>query len=42
MENRGRELLLEGQEARFPRPTAMVAFRKECRAYATHWLNVQR
>ena len=22
--------------------TAMVAFRKECRAYATHWLNVQR
>ncbi len=21
---------------------AMVAFRKECRAYATHWLNVQR
>ncbi len=22
--------------------TAMVAFRKECRAYANHWLNVQR
>jgi isoleucyl-tRNA synthetase len=22
--------------------TAMVAFRKECRAYATHWLDVQR
>src|SRR4051794_830495 len=22
--------------------TAMVAFRQECRAYATHWLNVQR
>ncbi|MEH2500677.1 isoleucyl-tRNA synthetase [Bradyrhizobium sp. AZCC 1678] len=22
--------------------TAMVAFRKECRAYATHWLNIQR
>jgi isoleucyl-tRNA synthetase len=22
--------------------TAMVAFRKECRTYATHWLNVQR
>ena len=22
--------------------TAMVAFRKECRAYAEHWLNVQR
>src|SRR5256886_1765769 len=22
--------------------TAMVAFRRECRAYATHWLNVQR
>ena len=22
--------------------TAMVAFRKECRAYATHWLGVQR
>ncbi len=23
-------------------PAAMVAFRKECRAYAEHWLNVQR
>src|SRR4030081_402522 len=23
-------------------PAAMVAFRKECRAYAGHWLNVQR
>src|SRR6187399_3383125 len=23
-------------------PAAMVAFRQECRAYATHWLNVQR
>ncbi len=23
-------------------PTAMVAFRQECRAYAEHWLNVQR
>ena len=23
-------------------PEAMVAFRKECRAYAEHWLNVQR
>ena len=23
-------------------PDAMVAFRKECRAYAEHWLNVQR
>jgi isoleucyl-tRNA synthetase len=22
--------------------TAMIAFRRECRAYATHWLNVQR
>ncbi len=26
----------------FKDSTAMVAFRKECRAYATHWLNVQR
>src|SRR4051795_2552776 len=23
-------------------PDAMIAFRKECRAYAQHWLNVQR
>ena len=23
-------------------PAAMIAFRKECRAYAQHWLNVQR
>jgi isoleucyl-tRNA synthetase len=23
-------------------PAAMVAFRRECRAYATHWLSVQR
>jgi isoleucyl-tRNA synthetase len=23
-------------------PKAMIAFRKECRAYAEHWLNVQR
>jgi isoleucyl-tRNA synthetase len=23
-------------------PTAMIAFRQECRAYATHWLGVQR
>src|SRR5581483_5040473 len=23
-------------------PLAMIAFRKECRAYAEHWLNVQR
>jgi isoleucyl-tRNA synthetase len=26
----------------FRDPAAMVAFRKECRAYAAHWLNVQR
>jgi isoleucyl-tRNA synthetase len=26
----------------FRDPAAMVAFRKECRAYAGHWLNVQR
>ena len=26
----------------FKDSTAMVAFRKECRAYAAHWLNVQR
>ena len=26
----------------FRNSAAMVAFRKECRAYATHWLNVQR
>ena len=23
-------------------PAAMIAFRQECRAYAEHWLNVQR
>ena len=44
MEDRGRELPLQGQAeaglSRFAR--RMVAFRKECRAYATHWLNVQR
>ena len=26
----------------FSDPAAMVAFRRECRAYATHWLDVQR
>ena len=26
----------------FSDPAAMVAFRQECRAYAEHWLNVQR
>jgi isoleucyl-tRNA synthetase len=26
----------------FRDPDAMVAFRRECRAYATHWLNIQR
>jgi isoleucyl-tRNA synthetase len=26
----------------FKEPAAMVAFRKECRAYAGHWLNAQR
>src|SRR5712671_1660442 len=26
----------------FKDSSAMVSFRKECRAYATHWLNVQR
>jgi isoleucyl-tRNA synthetase len=26
----------------FKDPAAMVAFRKECRGYAEHWLNVQR
>ena len=26
----------------FRDPAAMVAFRRECRAYAAHWLNVQR
>ncbi len=26
----------------FSDPAAMVAFRRECRAYAKHWLNVQR
>jgi isoleucyl-tRNA synthetase len=26
----------------FKNPEAMVAFRQECRAYAEHWLNVQR
>src|SRR5690348_15653466 len=26
----------------FRDPAAMVAFRQECRAYASHWLNIQR
>ena len=30
------------QKPDFRDSTAMVAFRKECRAYARHWLNVQR
>ncbi len=30
------------QKPDFRDSTAMVEFRKECRAYATHWLNVQR
>src|SRR3954468_2499029 len=30
------------QKPDFRDSPAMVAFRKECRAYATHWLNVQR
>jgi isoleucyl-tRNA synthetase len=30
------------QKPDFRDSSAMVAFRKECRAYATHWLNVQR
>jgi len=30
------------QKPNFKDSAAMVAFRRECRAYATHWLNVQR
>lgn len=30
------------QKPDFRDSTAMIDFRKECRAYATHWLNVQR
>src|ERR1700742_2743644 len=30
------------QKPDFRNSAAMVAFRKECRAYATHWINVQR
>lgn len=30
------------QKPDFRDSTAMIGFRKECRAYATHWLNVQR
>jgi isoleucyl-tRNA synthetase len=30
------------QKPDFRDSAAMVAFRKECRAYATHWINVQR
>ena len=30
------------QKPDFRDPASMVAFRKECRAYAAHWLNVQR
>lgn len=30
------------QKPNFRDPAAMVAFRRECRAYANHWLDVQR
>ncbi len=30
------------QKPNLSNPAAMIAFRKECRAYAEHWLNVQR
>ncbi|MBN8982509.1 MAG: isoleucine--tRNA ligase [Rhizobiales bacterium] len=30
------------QKPDFKNSAAMIAFRKECRAYAAHWLNVQR
>ncbi len=30
------------QKPNFSDPAAMIAFRQECRAYAEHWLNVQR
>ncbi|MGX4807042.1 isoleucine--tRNA ligase [Bradyrhizobium guangdongense] len=30
------------QKPDFRDSAAMVAFRKECRAYATHWINIQR
>lgn len=30
------------QKPNLSEPDAMIAFRKECRAYAEHWLNVQR
>ena len=43
MEDRGGELPRQGQgEAGLPRFAAIIAFRKECRAYAEHWLDVQR
>ena len=43
MEDRGGELpLQEKPKPDFNDPEAMVAFRQECRAYAEHWLDVQR
>ena len=43
MEDRGRELPLQEQaQARSEDSAAMLAFRQECRAFATHWLGVQR
>ena len=43
MEDRGGELpRQEQEEAGPPDPAAMIAFRQECRAYAEHWLDVQR
>ena len=44
MEGRGGVLPQEGRKTKpdFSDPAAIIAFRRECRAYADHWINVQR
>ena len=44
MEDRGGELPRQGAKKKpdFSDPAAMIAFRRECRAYAEKWLAVQR
>jgi len=43
MEDRGGELSRQGaQKTGLFRSAAMIAFRRECRAYAEKWLSVQR
>ena len=43
MEDRGGELPRQRQaEARCPIPPALIEFRRECRAFAEHWIKVQK